>query len=92
MVENNENNRNLISRLLESGSGIATKIIVSTASAFEEDRLKVQEHGGDDFVRKPFRDSEIFEGLHRHLGVSYVYEQEDDPGFACQPARSCGIK
>ena len=55
-------------------SEIDTKIIALTASAFEDDHLKVIEHGGDDFVRKPFRESEIFAMIRKHLGVRYIYE------------------
>jgi hypothetical protein len=28
----------------------------------------------DDFVRKPFREQEIFEVMAKHLGLKYVYE------------------
>ena len=63
----------------QTRSGLDTKIIALTASAFEEDRLKVIEHGGNDFVRKPFRESEIFEIIRKHLGVAYVFEREEDP-------------
>jgi CheY-like chemotaxis protein len=52
-----------------------TKIIALTASAFEEDRAKVLETGCDDFVRKPFQETEIFEVLHKYLGVRFVYEE-----------------
>ena len=37
-----------------------TVIIALTASAFEEDRIKILEHGCDDFVRKPFKENDIF--------------------------------
>jgi CheY-like chemotaxis protein len=66
------------SEMRRTGSGTDTKIIALTASAFEEDRLKVIEHGGNDFVRKPFRESEIFEMLCKHLKVRYVFEQEEN--------------
>lgn len=65
------------SEMRNSDSAVDTKIIALTASAFEEDRLKVIEHGGDDFVRKPFKESEVFQMVRKHLGVRYVYERED---------------
>ncbi len=34
--------------------------------------------GCDDFVRKPFEDAEIFDVIHRHLGVQFVYEDAED--------------
>ncbi len=31
--------------------------------------------GCDDFVRKPFKESMIFQTLSKHLGVKYIYEE-----------------
>lgn len=66
------------SQMTLSTSGIETKIIALTASAFEEDRLKAIKHGCNDFVGKPFKESEIFEMIKKHLGVRYVYNEEDE--------------
>ncbi|MEJ2747617.1 MAG: PAS domain S-box protein, partial [Anaerolineae bacterium] len=53
-----------------------TAIVVAlTASAFEEDRATILAAGCDDFVRKPFRERDIFNVLHRHLGVRFIYEE-----------------
>jgi signal transduction histidine kinase/CheY-like chemotaxis protein len=60
---------------IKEDNGFQTKIIAVTASAFDEERTKVMEAGCDDFVRKPFKEVEIHEMMHRHLGVQYVYEQ-----------------
>jgi CheY-like chemotaxis protein len=49
-------------------------VVALTASAFEEDREVVLAAGCDDFIRKPFREIEIFDALHRHLGVRFIYE------------------
>jgi PAS domain S-box-containing protein len=54
--------------------GQATVIVALTASAFEEDRTIILSEGCDDFVRKPFREIEIFDKLVKHLGVRFVYE------------------
>jgi len=62
----------------ESSKGQATTVIALTASADEEERGVVLSAGCDDFVRKPFRESEIFDVMHRHLGVRYVYEEDAD--------------
>ncbi|MEJ2638970.1 MAG: response regulator, partial [Desulfosarcinaceae bacterium] len=64
-------------RIKAMPGGEDTVIIALTASAFEEDRLKVIAHGGDDFVRKPFQESDIFLMLEKHLGVRYVYDDEN---------------
>jgi CheY-like chemotaxis protein len=65
-----------------SPKGKDTVIIALTASAFEEDRMKVLEHGGNDFVRKPFREVEIFEMISKHLGVKFVYKAQDEDDAA----------
>ncbi|MCB0208624.1 MAG: GAF domain-containing protein [Anaerolineae bacterium] len=57
-----------------SDKGQATIIIALTASAFEEQRAVVLSAGFDDFVRKPFRNSDIFDKMAKHLGVQYQYE------------------
>jgi len=53
-----------------------TKIIALTASAFEEERLEILEIGCDDYLRKPFRDTELFELMSKHIGVKFVYEED----------------
>jgi CheY-like chemotaxis protein len=63
------------SKMRKSAFEINTKIIALTASAFEEDRIKVMEQGADDFVRKPFSESDIFQTMERHLGVQYIYSE-----------------
>jgi CheY-like chemotaxis protein len=55
-------------------NGEKTAIIGLTASAFEEDRIKVLESGCDDFVRKPFTESDIFTTLKKYLNVRFCYE------------------
>ena len=32
--------------------------------------------GCDDFLRKPFRESEIYNALEKHLGVEFIYSEE----------------
>jgi PAS domain S-box-containing protein len=54
--------------------GQATVIIALTASSFEEERVVALSAGCDDFVRKPFREEEIFEKMAHYLGVRYIYE------------------
>jgi PAS domain S-box-containing protein len=59
-----------------SPRGPATVIIALTASAFQEERDVILAEGCDGFVRKPFREDEIFERLTRHLGVRFVHADE----------------
>ncbi|AFZ18724.1 response regulator [Allocoleopsis franciscana] len=81
--------------------GQATAIVALTASAFEEERSVVLSAGCDDFVRKPFRESVIFEKMTQHLGVRYIYAEsassaseggrqkmESEPGDSSYPADS----
>jgi len=53
-----------------------TRIIALTASSFDEERARILSAGCDDFLRKPFTDDEVFEMLCKHLGVQFVYEEE----------------
>ncbi|MEG4806443.1 ATP-binding protein [Microcoleus sp. F8-D3] len=57
--------------------GQATAIIALTASVLEEERAVILSAGCDAFMRKPFREADIFDTLHKHIGVRYIYE---DPG------------
>jgi len=58
-------------------AGRKVVVVALTASAFEEDRAAILGAGCDDFVRKPFRENDIFETLTRHLGVRFTYEEEE---------------
>jgi CheY-like chemotaxis protein len=64
--------------------GQATKIIALTASALEEERAIVLSVGCDDFLRKPFREQDIFTTMERHIGARFIYSQTPDlaPGRA----------
>ncbi len=52
-----------------------TAIIAITASSLEEDRAVVMNAGCDDYLRKPFREAELFALMSKHLGVKFVYEE-----------------
>ncbi len=55
--------------------GQETKIIALTASTLEEEKAVAMEVGCDDYYRKPFKEHEIFEAMHHHIGVEYIYEE-----------------
>ncbi|MBD3308551.1 PAS domain S-box protein, partial [candidate division KSB3 bacterium] len=61
-------------RIKATLKGQATAIIALTASAFEEQRAHILAVGCDDFIRKPFRERDIFETMHTYLGVRYRYD------------------
>jgi len=52
--------------------GLATIIVALTASAFEEQRQKILAVGCDDFVRKPFKQKEIWDCINKHLQVDFL--------------------
>jgi CheY-like chemotaxis protein len=58
--------------------GHKTPIIAITASAFDEDKKKVFESGVDGFIRKPFKDYELFDAIEVFLSVEYIYDKEPD--------------
>lgn len=58
--------------------GQATAIIALTASVLEEERAVVLSAGCDDFMRKPFREQQIFAAMNKHIGVRYIYEEPID--------------
>jgi len=62
--------------------GQATVVVALTASAFEHEETMVLSAGCDDFVRKPVRESVIFEKIAQHLGVRFVYEERQPPTTA----------
>jgi len=62
-------------RIKATTRGQATVIVALTASALEEDRVIILSEGCDAYIRKPFREEEIFNALDKHLGVRFVYEE-----------------
>jgi PAS domain S-box-containing protein len=63
----------------EHTPGSRTPVVVAiTASALEEDRRRFLSAGGNGFLAKPFRESEIYELIRKHLGVRYLYENVDE--------------
>jgi CheY-like chemotaxis protein len=72
-------------RIKATDRGRETAIVAITASAFEEDREKVLSTGADAFVRKPFREQELFEQIREQLGIEYVYA-DAEPSGARTPA------
>ncbi len=65
-------------RIKATIKGQATVIVALTASALEEDRVIMLSEGCDDYMRKPFREADLFAALARHLGVRFVYQELKD--------------
>ena len=66
----------VIQRIRAMESSRTTKIIAVSASSFEDERSTVLAQGGDDFLRKPFREAEIFARLEQHLDLRFVYARK----------------
>jgi CheY-like chemotaxis protein len=62
-------------RIRSLDGGRQVKIVAVTASAFDSQREEVLASGINDFLRKPYRASEIFDCMALHLGVRYLYGQ-----------------
>lgn len=73
-------------RIKGTTRGQATVIVALTASALEEDKAVILSEGCDDYVRKPFREEDLFDVLERHLGIAFEYEDVAD-----QPAEAAGL-
>lgn len=54
--------------------GREVRIVAISASVFKEDRENVMKVGMDDFIREPYRTSEILDCLARNLDVRFVYD------------------
>jgi signal transduction histidine kinase/DNA-binding response OmpR family regulator len=63
-------------RIKATDAGGRTRVVALTAHALEEERREILAAGCDDFIRKPYKDSEIFDALTKHLEVRFVYEGE----------------
>jgi CheY-like chemotaxis protein len=65
-----------IRRIRAAGGGKEPKIIAVTASAMDENRLDLMAVGADDFISKPFREDELFQKIHNHVGVEFDYAEQ----------------
>ena len=65
-----------VRRIRAMPGGNEPKIIAVTASAMDENRRELIAIGADDFISKPFRQMDLFQKIHDHVGVEYVYAEE----------------
>jgi CheY-like chemotaxis protein len=75
-------------RIKAHPQGRSTIIVALTATAFEEDRQRILLNGCDDFVRKPFRRSEIYDTLAKQLHLRFFYEEEQPSAGAPCPTEA----
>ncbi|MEA5533366.1 ATP-binding protein [Crocosphaera sp. XPORK-15E] len=64
-------------RIKATIKGQATAIIALTASVFEEEKAVVLSAGCDGFIRKPFREAEIFNAMEKQIGAEFIYQTDE---------------
>jgi len=64
-------------RIKSTKAGGYTKVIAVTAHALEDERREILAAGCDGFVRKPYKDFDIFDALAKHLGIRYLHSDAD---------------
>jgi len=52
-------------------------IIALTASSFEDERNRIESIGMQGYIRKPFRESELFNIIGNVLGIKYIYNTKN---------------
>ena len=57
--------------------GSSTFILALSASALDQEREQVLINGADAFMKKPFKDTELFEKIRSHTGIEYEYEENE---------------
>ncbi|MEL6469429.1 MAG: response regulator [Cyanobacteria bacterium J06623_4] len=62
-------------QLLETSTASVPKIVALSANSLATERKDAIAAGCDDFIRKPFTDSEIFASIGEQLGVRYRYDE-----------------
>ena len=77
-------------RIRACKGGSEVRIVALTAHALEEERLEILKAGCDDFVRKPYRESEIFDALSKHLQVRFRYA-ERPAGNGIKPSANTSL-
>ena len=67
-----------------------TKLLAISASAFDEERAQALAVGCDDFLRKPFRETELLEMMGRHLDLEFQYADAVPGTAAALPQEAIG--
>ena len=76
-------------RVIKDGlKGRTLPVIAISASAFGDEQKKIERAGADAFIRKPYREQELFDKLASLLGVQYLYEEETQKEAAWLPDAS----
>ncbi len=77
-------------RIKSTPRGKDTPVVVLTASIFEEDRKKIEAYGIQGYIRKPYRENDLFVSIGDILGVKYIFEEEQASGYPVHlPGNPC---
>lgn len=63
-------------RIKSTEKGMRTPIVALTASTFEDELKHIDSLGMQGYIRKPFREHELFSTLGKILGITYIYDDE----------------
>ena len=63
-------------RIRKLPQGKKVKIIAITAHAFQEYKEDILAVGCDDLIRKPYRKSDIFDSIKKHVGVTFYTDKK----------------
>jgi CheY-like chemotaxis protein len=72
-------------RIKATDAGAQTMIVAVTAHALEEERKEILAAGCDGFIRKPYRDTDIYDALVGYLGVRFTCAEEPDHTAGAAP-------
>jgi len=71
-------------RIKATPQGARTPVIAITAHALDDERREILAAGCDGFLRKPVRDSDVFEALSTHLGARFRFSDESPKAPAAE--------
>lgn len=68
------------------------KVIVLSASVFEDDKQQSLDAGANDFLPKPIQVPDLLDSLQKHLDLKWIYEEDSLDAFAPQVSKVSGLK
>ncbi|CAN7702972.1 ATP-binding protein [Pseudoduganella sp. LjRoot289] len=81
-----------LTRLIRQQAGLRQpRIVILTASAFEEERREALQSGADDFLRKPLEQDALFAMLELQLGLHFLREPLAAPAAASAPVSAADL-
>jgi hypothetical protein len=63
-------------RIRETNDGKNVVILALTASVLDEERDHILAEGCNDFLRKPFRELDLYDAMAKHLGIRFIYKED----------------